>query len=129
VNTTQITEDFFSSSEANLLKEKQLMYEIISGLSKDSSEFHDLAFHGAFAKKIFDIIKREGPHTQGFDRMQQSFTESVEKIRGILIRLEREYKIETDGITSSTPEAKAKLSRFIEDLSILKNWLMSHDLA
>jgi hypothetical protein len=72
-------------------------------------------------------MKREGPHTQGFDRMQQSFAEAVEKVRAILLRFESEYHLATSELTSPTPEARAKLSRLIEDLALLKNWLVSHE--
>ena len=89
---------------------------------------YDLTFHAAFAKRIFDIIRREGPHTQGFERMQQSFFESVEKIKVILMQFELENEVVTTGLTDTTPEARAKLSRFIEDLALLKNWLLSHQM-
>ena len=118
-------EDFFSSPAAKGLKEKQLLHHIILPLPPDSPLLYDLTFHAAFAKRIFDIIRREGPHTQGFERMQQSFFESVEKIREILMRYEAENHVVTTPLTSPTPEAKATLSRVIEDLALLKNWLVS----
>ena len=93
-------------------------------LPPDSPILYDLTFHAAFAKRIFDIIKREGPHTQGFERMQQSFMESVEKIRGILLRSEI---ANTEDLIPPTSESRARLSRLIEDLALLKNWLVSHD--
>jgi hypothetical protein len=119
--------DFFSTSDSKNLKEKELLRNIITMLPADSPMLYDLTFHAAFVKRIFDVIRREGRLTQGFDRMQQSFTDSVEKVRAILLRFESEYHIPTDDLTSPTPEARAKLSRFIEDLAQLKNWLVSHE--
>ena len=127
MNTDSLLNDFLSGPDSKNLKEQELLRTIILPLPIDSPVLFDLTFHAAFAKRIFDIIRREGPHTQGFDRMQQSFLESVEKIRMILSRYETENHIETAELTSPTPEARAKLSRFIEDLAMLKNWLLSRE--
>lgn len=127
MNANLLVEDFFSGAASKSLKERELLRSIILPLAADSPILYDLTFHAAFAKRIFDIIRREGPHTQGFERMQQSFLESVEKIRAILTRYEAENHFETAELTSPTPEARAKLSRFIEDLALLKNWLVSHE--
>ncbi len=127
MNTDALLDNFFTGPDSKSLKERELLRNIISPLPIDSPVLYDLTFHAAFAKRIFDIIRREGPHTQGFDRMQQSFLESVEKIKGILMRYEAESHITTTELTSSTPEARAKLSRFIEDLAMLKNWLISRE--
>ena len=118
---------FLASPESKTLKEKDLLRHITEKIPPDSPMFYDLTFHAAFAKRIFDIIRREGPHTLGFERMQQSFQESVEKIRQILVRFEAENLLRTTELTSATPEARTKLSRLIEDLAQLKNWLVSHD--
>jgi hypothetical protein len=118
---------FFSSPESKTLKEKELLRSITEKVPPGSPMFYDLTFHATFAKRIFDIIRREGPHTLGFDRMQQSFTESVEKVRQILLRFEAENLIKTTELTSATKEARTKLSRLIEDLAQLKNWLVSHE--
>jgi hypothetical protein len=117
--------DFFSRDEAKNLKEKDLLAEITGKIDPNSSQFFDLVFHAAFAKRIFDIIRREGPQVQGFERMQQSFTESVEKIKRILAPYETADS--AGSLLSSTPEARSKLSRLIEDLALLKNWLLSHE--
>lgn len=125
MNPEPLLGDFFSSPAAKSLKEKELLRTIILSLPPDSPILYDLTFHAAFAKRVFDIIRREGPHTQGFERMQQSFFDSVEKIRAILLRHQAENHVVTTELTSSTHEAKAKLSGIIEDLALLKNWLVS----
>jgi hypothetical protein len=116
--------DFFSAPDSKGLKERELLQKLVTRLPADSSILYDLTFHAAFAKRIFDIIRREGPHTQGFERMQQSFMESVGKIRGILEESKMDF---TEDLISSTPESRARLSRLIEDLALLKNWLVSQD--
>ncbi|MFI5264931.1 MAG: hypothetical protein ACHQM6_10490 [Candidatus Kapaibacterium sp.] len=127
MNSQTLISDFFSGPAAVNLKEKQLLESIIAPLAADSPVLYDLTFHAAFAKRIFDIIKREGPHTQGFDRMQQSFFESVEKVKEILKMSAKENPVVLAELTSPTPEARAKLSRIIEDLALLKNWLISRE--
>ena len=125
MNPPSLLEEFFSSPDAKNLKEKELTQNITAALPMDSSVLYDLTFHAAFAKRMFDIIRREGPYTMGFERMQQSFTESVEKIKRILAPYETENP--NAQLTSSTPEARGRLSRLIEDLALLKNWLMSQE--
>jgi hypothetical protein len=127
VNSDELIDRFLESPGAKSLKEKKLLQAICSAAAGDSSAFYDLTFHAAFAKRMFDIIRREGPQTMGFERMQQTFTASVEKIREILIRFEVEDRMKTTELTAITPEAKARLSRIIEDLALLKNWLTSQD--
>src|SRR5689334_15067929 len=95
MNTGQVIENFFGSAAAKNVKERDLLYSIITSLQMDSPILYDLTFHAAFAKRIFDIIKREGPQTQGFQRMQQSFIESVEKIKEILMTYEKDTLIPT----------------------------------
>jgi hypothetical protein len=119
-------DNFFSGPEGKLLKEKDLLLVITKHIPADSAEFYNLTFQAAFAKRIFDIIIREGSATQGIERMQQSFRDSVEKIRAILLPYENNNG-SFKQLTSSTPEARAKLSRLIEDLALLKNWLMRHE--
>ena len=115
-------QSFFSGPEAKLLKEKEFLEWITKTIPVDSAEFYDLTFHAAFAKRIFDILKREGNATQGADRMQQSFRESVEKVKSILAPYEALNHPPLSA--SSTPEAQ--LARKIEDLALLKNWIMKH---
>lgn len=124
MNSETLIGEFFLSPDSKGLKERELLHILVTGLAPDSPFLYDLTFHAAFAKRIFDIIRREGPHTQGFERMQQSFMESVEKIRGILVETNIDF---TEDLASPTTESRARLSRLIEDLALLKNWLVSHE--
>ena len=116
-------EDFFTSPEANRLNDSTLLKNILSDISFDSPDLYDLTFHAAFAKRIFDIMKREGGNIQGAERMQQSFRDSVEKIRTILVPYEAR-NLSTTILNSSTPEARAMLSQLVGDLALLKSWLL-----
>ncbi|MEI8134909.1 MAG: hypothetical protein WCH46_07495 [bacterium] len=119
---------FFETDEAHLLKEAAFLRTLAETLPTESTMLYDLTFHATFAKRIFEIIKREGPQTQGFDRMQHSFTESVEKIRGILRNVQEANGLDSTEFTDATPQARARLTRLIEDLALLKNWLNAHEI-
>ena len=126
---TSTLEDFFTSPEAKKLNDKNLLKNILGDIPIDSHDLYDLTFHAAFAKRIFDIIKREGAGIQGAERMQQSFRDSVEKIRMILVPYEAR-NLSTTILNSSTPEARTMLSQLVHDLALLKSWLLeSHEAA
>lgn len=82
---------------------------------------YDLTFHASFAVKVFEVMRREGPALQGFDRMQQSFQESVKQLRTLLscvtdCALER--------YLAPASESQAALMRLIRDLATYKNWTL-----
>lgn len=113
---------FFSSLEAPLLKEPELLRRILSVLPEDSDMLYELAFHASFAQKMSNLMLREGKGVQGYERMQQSFFEAVEKIRLLLEEVENDFGVTTSDILSGTPDANSRLSRVLEDLSRYKVW-------
>jgi hypothetical protein len=84
----------------------------------DSSEMFDLTFHASFASKMFALLKREGQNVQGFERMQQSLVDSVQKAISILKDAEREYNIDLGANNSGN------VVGLIEDLTALKEWIL-----
>jgi len=123
---TVTLEDFFTSPGAKHLKDKDLLRSILGDIPLGSTDLYDLTFHAAFAKRIFDIMKREGANIQGAERMQQSFRDSVENVRTILVPYEAR-NLSTTKLNSSTPEARAMLSHLVGDLALLKNWLLRQE--
>lgn len=119
-------DNFFSGPESKRLKNKELLEKLIGNIPEDSSDLYEITFHAAFARRIVDILLREGVNIQGAERMQQSFRDSVEKIRKILVPYEAR-NLFTSTLNSSTPEAKAMLSQLVSDLALLKNWLVRHE--
>jgi hypothetical protein len=117
------THPFLQSGEFSAITEKTFFRNVLADVPADSIVMFDLTFHAAFAKRMFDIMKREGPAVQGFDRMQQSFLESVNTIRVLLAELEERYSIDT----KSFIENPASLTVLIGDLAIMKNWQMKNN--
>ena len=113
---------FFLSELAKKLNEPELMRDVLSTLPSDSDVLFELTFHASFAKKIFTVLRREGPSTQGYERMQQSFLESLEKIRLQLELIENDHEIPTSEFLSNTQESNARLVRLIDDLTLYKDW-------
>lgn len=104
------------------LNEPELMGSLLAELDGDSPILYELTFHASFAKKIFAVLKREGPGAQGYERMQQSFLESLEKIRLQLELIENNHGISTSELLSQTKESNARLVRLIDDLTLYKEW-------
>jgi hypothetical protein len=113
---------FFASELADKLNEPELIRDILSTLPSDSDVLYELTFHASFAKKIFTVLRREGPSTQGYERMQQSFLESLEKIRLQLELIENYHEIPTSEFLSNTQGSNARLVRLIDDLTLYKDW-------
>lgn len=113
---------FFFSVPTEKLNEPELMQSILSVLQPESPVLYELTFHASFAKKIFTVLKREGPNIQGYERMQQSFLESLEKIRLQLELIENDHEIPTSDFLSNTKESNARLVRLIDDLTLYKDW-------
>src|SRR6188768_2448682 len=99
---------FFFSELADKLNEPELIRDILTILPPDSEVLYELTFHASFAKKIFTVLRREGPSTQGYERMQQSFLESLEKIRLQLELIENDHEIPTTEFLSNTQESNAR---------------------
>ncbi len=113
---------FFFSELTDKLNEPELIRDILSTLPSNSDLLYELTFHASFAKKIFTVLRREGPSTQGYERMQQSFLESLEKIRLQLELIENNHGISTTEFLSNTKEANSRLVRLIDDLTLYKDW-------
>lgn len=118
---------FFLSELAEKLNEPELMRDVISTLPSDSDVLYELTFHASFAKKIFTILRREGPSMQGYERMRQSFMESLEKIRLQLELIENDHEIPTSEFLSNTQESNARLVRLIDDLTLYKDWYVHQE--
>jgi hypothetical protein len=109
---------FWESSEARRLQEPELVGAVL-GSKLSESELFDLTFHARFASNLFTVMKREGSAVQGFERMQQSFRESVEKIRSLLVTALPEKSAMFGELTG---EAFNRLIALIHDLALVKEW-------
>jgi hypothetical protein len=84
----------------------------------------DLLFHSAFAAKLFKVMQRPESRNEGFDRMQQSFKESVEKVREIV---RTSSFSEAASVTELSAQGMARLLDLINDLALVKQWEVEHE--
>jgi hypothetical protein len=84
----------------------------------------DLLFHSAFAAKLFRVMQKPESRNDGFDRMQQSFKEAVEKVRGI-VRDTNGFS-EAASMTELSAQGMARLLDLINDLAQVKQWEVEH---
>lgn len=118
---------FFVSELVDKLNEPELIRDILTTLPSDSNVLYELTFHASFAKKVFTVLQREGSRMQGYERMQQSFLESLEKIRLQLEHIENDHEIPTSEFLSNTQESNARLVRLIDDLTLYKDWYVHQE--
>ena len=124
---TQTSRPILSEERLAQLEAPEEMICIIGGAEDDA--LYTLTFHAAFAVKIFGIIRREGPAMQGFERMQQSLSDSVEQVRTALVALP-DCNTLLRRVEDRSAEAQSLLMRLIRDLARYKNWMLgSSDTA
>jgi hypothetical protein len=116
---------FWSSDQARKLKDAEQIRSILQSIGAHSGLLFDLTFYGRFAEKIFVVMKREGKDTVGFDRMQQSFTEAVDKVRHVLVESGKLGFPNASRFTSLDAHSFGRLVALIGDLAILKDWMLS----
>lgn len=117
---TSEVDEFFASVSG--LRRPTELRRLLLALPADSSALYDLTFHAAFASRLFAILKREGSALQGYERMQQSLSDSVGLIRGLLESLEAEHRLEL-GLVATASE-QSSFGGLVEDLSTVKAWML-----
>lgn len=105
------------------IEEPEALECILNSQPSEATLYH-LTFHAAFAVKLFDVMRREGPNIQGFDRMQQSFRQSVELLRESLASFPEECRPVLGRFLGSSHDSQAKLMRLVRDLARYKNWML-----
>jgi len=94
----------------------------------DDAALYTLTFHSAFAVKIFEVIRREGPGIQGFERMQQSMRDSVEQVRTSLLKsLPDTCRTLLERFLERSAESQSALMRLVRDLARYKNWMLGDE--
>lgn len=89
---------------------------------QDPKLSYDLTFYAGFAKKIWDLMRREGQEVQGFDRMQQSFMEAVQKVRSIIEIAGNKGFVHASRYTELTQNGMQNMMTLIGDLATVKQW-------
>lgn len=89
---------------------------------KDPKLNYEVTFHASFAKKIWDLMRREGPDVAGFTRMQQSFMDAVQKVRVVVEKAGDNGFVHATRYTELTQNGMQNMMTLIGDLAIVKQW-------
>ena len=117
--------DFWRSEEATRITESSALKQILALLKEEEALLFELTFYAAFAQRMMSLMKREGKDVEGFDRMQQSFKDVVERVRGGLAKLESAGFADAGLFLALDPASFARLLLLIGDLATVKSWLLS----
>jgi hypothetical protein len=93
---------------------------LIEFLSGNPGLGHELLFYSTFAHKTFGVMQRIGPGGEGFERLQQSFSEAVEKVRAIVQLAGDKGFSRSKELTELSPNGMALLLDLMRDLTIIK---------
>ncbi len=116
---------FWSSAQARRLKNADAISSIVTALNGETELLFDLTFYARFAHRTFAVMRREGKDAMGFDRMQQSFAEAVEKVQKVLVESEQLGFSDAAAYTSVDAQSFARLIDLIGDLAIVKDWMLT----
>jgi hypothetical protein len=122
--------EFWQSELAARVKHPLPLRRLLEVAEKNPQVLFDLTFHARFANNLLAVMKREGKDVQGFERMQQSFRESVEKVRSILLDLGNSASAgagfaDSTRYTELSQAGMQALMDLISDLAVVKEWQVS----
>jgi hypothetical protein len=93
---------------------------LIESLSGNPGLSHELLFYSTFAHRTFGVMQRVGQSGDGFSRLQQSFSEAVEKVRAIVQIAGENGFSGAKQLTELSPQGMVALMAMMRDLSIIK---------
>lgn len=123
------SEEFWDSPFADRIAHPAPIRALLLSVQHEENLLYDLLFYSSFAKRIYDVMRREGKDVQGFDRMQQSFSESVQNVRKVLDQLVSRGFQEGRRYMEMSQEGMQKLLMLIEDLAVVNDWKLSRQGA
>jgi hypothetical protein len=122
---SELLPTFWSSDFANKLANPSAMRDMLAICAANPKECFELTFYASFAKRMLEVMRREGKQTLGFDRMQQSFTEAVQKVTTIIEKFGTLGFAQSNTYVSSSPGAMQAILVLIDDLTIVKEWQLT----
>ena len=93
---------------------------LIESLLGNPGLSHELLFYSTFAYRTFGVMQRVGKGGEGFLRLQQSFSEAVEKVRAIVQLAGDNGFSEAKQLTELSTQGMVNLMGMMRDLSIIK---------
>ncbi|MDP4200043.1 MAG: hypothetical protein Q8922_06505 [Bacteroidota bacterium] len=107
------------------LKNPGVVRELLEVLASDPGQTFDLLFHADFADRLLGVMRQAGPQSEGFGRMQQTFAETVEKIRSLIVLAASNGFSSAGRYTDLTPAAMSSILDLSHDLSMIKHSQMA----
>jgi hypothetical protein len=80
----------------------------------------ELLFHASFVDKLLGVMRKAGAANQGFDRMQQTFGEAVQKVQAAIVQAAGRGFEHAGLYTERSPEAMRRLLELTHDLATIK---------
>jgi hypothetical protein len=93
---------------------------LIECLSGDPGLSHELLFYSTFAHRTFGVMQRVGKGGEGFVKLQQSFSEAVEKVRAIVQVAGDNGFSGAKQLTEISTQGMVSLLDLMRDLAIIK---------
>ena len=116
---------FWESADSKKLSQPLIIEKVLSLLEQDDATLYELTFYGSFAERMLGLMRREGKDVDGFERMQQSFRESVDVVRRVLGRLAAAGLYQAEPYLAVESASFERLLLLIGDLAIVKSWMLS----
>jgi hypothetical protein len=120
-------ETSLSADLAARLRNPELMEELLLTLAPDPAIRYELLFHSAFAAKLFQVMQKPESRNQGFDRMQQSFREAVEKVRAVVRTAGERGFSAAPALTELSAQGMSRLLELVNDLALVKQSEVGHE--
>ena len=117
----------FSPELISRLKDARTILALLDAISENPGDRYDLLFYSAFAAKLFTVMQRPESRKEGFDRMQQSFREAVEKVREIVRNAGSSGFSEAHSMTELSASGMSRLIDLMNDLALIKQWEIEHE--
>ena len=115
-------DSFWASGFAVRVKHPGPLRTLLDLLSAEPEKLYDMTFHASFADKLFTVMRREGKDAQGFPRMQQSFSDAVQRVREQIGGIAAKGFSQAPRYTELSPQGMASLLDMIGDLAVVKEW-------
>lgn len=99
---------------------------------KEEHRISEIAFLAKFLSKMYGILKRSSPETQGYEKLTKEFQENLDKavleLRGLLENAPAEIRdMFSSRFLSMTADSFENLMTLLYDFSWVKNWYLDHE--
>jgi hypothetical protein len=125
--------DEFSGHRIRNSGELICLLEIVN-LRNEHQLLNDIAFFSKFVWKVYGVIQRNGPGSEGHEKLQTEFNEKFGKVSALINRLieggpEEVKRQFDDKYLIMDHDATGSLLDLVHDLSWLQNWNIEHKIT